>query len=56
MLRMEDKDISLCEIEIMVAKFLGNSPKSNGELVRDVYGHLYPEEEDNLLSRLLDKI
>lgn len=53
MLRNKDKEISIREIELAVGNYLGHS---NGKMVREVYGHLYPDKEKSLMTQVLDEI
>ncbi|MDF9867398.1 integrase [Bacilli bacterium PM5-3] len=51
-LREENNKISLREIEIAVGEYLGHS---GGDMVKEVYEHLYPSTEDSPLSKVLKK-
>lgn len=46
------KDI--ISIEIAVGRYLGHCEEGN--LVREVYMHLYPEKEDSIMNKMLDNI
>lgn len=52
-LRESNEDISLREIEIAVGKYLGHA---GGDMVREVYMHLYPEKEDSILNKLMNEL
>lgn len=52
-LREKDNEISLREIYILIGKYLGHS---SDVMVREVYGHLYPDSDKSILSQLLDEI
>lgn len=53
-LRRSDDNISLREIEIAVGRYLGHG--EDGNMVREVYMHLYPEKEDSIMNKMLDNI
>lgn len=52
-LREADNEISLREIQIQVGRYLGHA---DDQMVRQVYGHLYPDKEESLMNMMLEKL